>query len=304
MHKSDIKLLVCDLDNTLYDWVGFFVPAFYAMVNRVVEITGCDRETLLDDLHAVHQKHHDSEHPFALLETSFVRTRFPGQTIEEIKNTLDPAFHAYNSARKRSLALHPGVRETLNALIESNVKLVAHTESKLYAIVTRFKLLGLTDYFSRIYCRERSFSEYVGSRIGNEFLNEFPMHKVVELSGHQTKPNVDVLLEICSREGVSPTSTAYVGDSMARDILMAKQAGVYAIWAAYGARHDMSDYERLVRISHWTEEDVARERELRLASEQIHPDFTAHGSFAEILSAILPGADHVRGGFYGVKASG
>ena len=52
-------MLVCDLDNTLYDWVGYFVPSFNAMVNEALPILGCGREQLLDDLREVHQRHHD-----------------------------------------------------------------------------------------------------------------------------------------------------------------------------------------------------------------------------------------------------
>lgn len=66
------RLLVCDLDNTLYDWVSYFVPSFYAMINSAVKITGCDREILLDDMRAVHRNYGDSEQPFALLETETI----------------------------------------------------------------------------------------------------------------------------------------------------------------------------------------------------------------------------------------
>nr|WP_193367898.1 HAD hydrolase-like protein [Pelagibius marinus] len=277
------------MDNTLYDWVGFFVPSFYAMVDKAVEIIGCDRDALLDDLKAVHQRHHDSEHPFSLLETSIVRERFTGKSMDEVARLLDPAFHAYNSTRKKTLKLHPGIPEALDQLNRSGVRVVAHTESKLYAIVSRFRLLGLTNSFSRIYCRERSISQHLGVGTDDKFLEDFPMNRVVELSKHQTKPNVDVLLEICSREGVRPSSSAYVGDSMARDMLMAKQAGVFAIWAAYGAKHDPKEYNKLVRISHWTTEDVRREKSLKLAAEQVRPDFVARGSFSEVLPVILLG---------------
>lgn len=77
-----LKLLVCDLDNTLYDWVAYFVPSFYAMAAKVVELLGCDREKLLDDFREVHQRHHDSEQPFALLETRTVWINLP-DAIEE-----------------------------------------------------------------------------------------------------------------------------------------------------------------------------------------------------------------------------
>ena len=284
--KKQIEVLICDLDNTLYDWFAFFVPSFYAMVDTVVEITDCDREKLLDDFREVHQKHHDSEHPFSLLETSTIQKFFPNSTKREIAETLDPAFHAYNSKRKENLKLHRGVESTLGLLKQSGIRLVAHTESKLYPVVDRLRRFNLTHYFSRIYCRERSLSDHPFPENSARWLEDFPMDRVVELSKHQSKPNIDVLLEICSKEGFEPQETAYVGDSMARDILMAKGAGVFAIWAAYGADHDPEQYARLVRITHWTKEDVDREIELKEAARSVRPDFIAEESFADILQAV------------------
>ena len=57
------------------------------------------------------------------------------------------------------------------------------------------------------------------------------MNLVRKLAHHQLKPDPDVLLEICHTEGVQTYDAAYVGDSIARDMLMAKRAGVFAIWA-------------------------------------------------------------------------
>jgi hypothetical protein len=34
------------------------------------------------------------------------------------------------------------------------------------------------------------------------------------------------------------------------------------VLAMYGTRHGPSDYERLVRVSHWTQEDIDREKRL------------------------------------------
>jgi FMN phosphatase YigB (HAD superfamily) len=101
------KLLVCDLDNTLYDWVTYFVLSFYAMVDTVVQITHCDRETLLDDFREVHQRHADAEHPFALLETETIRNLYKNTSTQDILKALDPAFYAFNSARKHNLHLQP-----------------------------------------------------------------------------------------------------------------------------------------------------------------------------------------------------
>jgi FMN phosphatase YigB (HAD superfamily) len=280
------RLLVCDLDNTLYDWVGYFVSAFYAMVDEIVTITKCDRENLLDDFRDVHRYHNDSEHPFSLLETRTIQNLFANEERIEIARKLDRAFHAFNSKRKEKLTLYPGVREGLDDLRNEGVLLVAHTESKLFAVVDRLTRLDLTPYFKKIYCRERPHSLHPNAELGRRWLEDFPMHKVIELSHHQRKPDRDVLLEICRTEGISPEDSAYVGDSMARDVLMAKRAGVFAIWAKYGAEHSKEEYERLVRISHWTPEDVDREIFFNNEARQISADFTIEGSFREILEAI------------------
>lgn len=280
------QLLVCDLDNTLYDWVGYFVPSFYAMVDNVVRITGCDREKLLDDFRDVHQRHGDSEQPFALLETQLIKDLFKGQSLESMTRVLDPAFHAFNSARKQNLKLHAHVREALELINASDIKIVAHTESKLYGVVDRLNRLGLFPYFARVYCRERSQSSHPIPQMGMEWLERIPAGKVVELSHHQTKPDPNVLLEICAREGAERETVAYVGDSIARDILMAKRANVRSIWAAYGAQHDPELYKKLVRISHWTADEVAREISLKEEAKNIKPDFIAQTSFIEVLAAL------------------
>jgi len=47
---------------------------------------------------------------------------------------------------------------------------------------------------------------------------------------------------------------------------MAKAAGCFAVWAKYGAHTAPAMYERLVRVSHWTPEDVSRKGVCRARS--------------------------------------
>ena len=276
-------LLVCDLDNTLYDWVSYFVSSFYAMVDTTVDLLGCDRETLLNDLRAVHQRHHDSEHPFSLLETDTIIRYLPDKTSAELVRILNPAFHAFNSSRKKTLESYPDVHNTLRSLENNGVILIAHTESTLLAAADRLRRLNLSQYFSRIYCRVRTSSKPPAGINTARWLEDFPMEKVVELSHHQRKPDSTVLLEICADIGVVPSQAAYIGDSMARDVLMANNADVFAIWAAYGSRHGKNDYEKLVRVSHWSSEDVAREKNLMVQAQHVKPDYIAEHGLCDLL---------------------
>ncbi|WP_372571440.1 HAD family hydrolase [Ruegeria jejuensis] len=286
MHRKATRLLICDLDNTLYDWVGYFVVSFYDMIEKMVEISGCDKEALLDDFRSVHRKHHDSEHPFALLETETVRRLHPKATVQEIAKIYDPAFHAFNSSRKRNLTLYPGVMSALKVLHASGVTLVAHTESKLFSATGRMQRLQLTKYFSRLYCREASASLNPAAGSYSMPLDNFPRNRISELSHHQRKPNVQVVKEICEVEGVATSDAAYVGDSIARDIMMANDAGIFSIWAKYGSYSSKSDYQKLVRISHWSDEDVVRERFLAHKAKDARPNAVLCNSFDEILDHI------------------
>lgn len=276
-------LLVCDLDNTLYDWVGFFVPSFYAMVDKAIAILGCDRDLLLDDLKEVHQRYHDSEHPFALLETNTVQRLLGTLEIREQRQILDPAFKAFNTMRKQTLRLYPGVELALEQFQRAGIKLVAHSESRLYAVMFRLRFLSLTHFFERIYCIERPTRTLADEEQTRASWSDFPMSKLVELSHDRRKPSPEVLAEIFWNFDVPADNAAYVGDSIAKDIYMAKQAGSHSIWAEYGSRHAPEEYAKLVRVSHWTPEEIEYEEMLRKLAKDVRPDFTARESFSELL---------------------
>jgi len=45
-------------------------------------------------------------------------------------------------------------------------------------------------------------------------------------------------------------------------------------------------YRDLVRISHWTADEVEREQRLKEEAKNIEPDFIARQSFVEVLTAL------------------
>ncbi len=281
-----IKLIICDMDNTLYDWVGSFVPSFYAMVEQISEITGIGMEDLLDDFRDIHRKYHDTEHPFSALEVASIQRHFAGLDASKIFQELDPALYAFNKIRKEKLKLYPRVSETLAKIQKSSIKLVAHSEGKYYSIIDRIQRFSLDEHFDAIYCRERSKNNlnYISKnshKLDKDFLN-----RIFELKHHQRKPSPDVLGEICLASNVKPEDSLYVGDSLSKDILMAHEAGVKSAWARYGREIEPGLYPQLVRISHWSDEEVRFEKELSHRAASVEPDVTLDQGFWQ-LEAIL-----------------
>lgn len=260
-----VRLLVTDLDNTLYDWVGSFVPAFYAMAEEAAEILDVDLETLLDELRAVHQRHGSSEHPFSLLETESVRARHRGMPPSEVRAILDAAFHRFNSVRKRTLTLYDGVLETLQAVVDAGAPVVAYTDARIPNSLYRVNRLGLDRFVEHLYAPAARFpSELAGEAQNEQLLRVLP-------EGDK-KPNPRTLLDICRDLGVAPSDTVYVGDSLSRDIYMAQSAGVRSAWARYGTEVDPVLWQKLVRVTHWTEHDIENEARLKAESAGTRPD--------------------------------
>ena len=278
------NLLVFDLDNTIYDWYSAFLPAFYDMVSEATVALDCNREILLDELQQVHIKYHDVEHPFSLLETKIVQQEIVNVGMEPVLKKLDPAFHAFNKSRKANLKLFPGTLEALNEFARRGIRLIAYTDSKYYAAWGRVQRLGLTDLFERIYCRERDVVLLPPRQpIGP---NPSDSDKIVQIPSHESKPNPRVLAQIVKLQNEQLSNVAYVGDSLAKDVLMAKRAGCFAVWAKYGAHTDLAMYERLIRISHLSPSDIQREKNYAMEAKSIRPDFVCEQSLEELLSIV------------------
>lgn len=276
------KLLITDLDNTLYDWVSFFYKSFDEMLREIENITKLPREILLNEFKEVHQKHHNTEHPFAALELPSVQRALKSSSREQLYTYLDPAFHAFNRARKKYLKSYPEVVDTLTELKHRGVKIVAHTEATHFNSVFRAVKLGLDEFFEVIYTTKES--EFTQPHPHRESALGLPRCKVVELPKEERKPNPALLEDIIRRHNADKNETVYVGDSLSKDVYMANEVGVTSAWAEYGRNFDQSAWDLLVKITHWTDEDVSREEELKDLTKKVKADMTLK-SFSGILGA-------------------
>lgn len=274
------KLLITDLDNTLYDWVRFFSLSFDSMLNEIVSVTKLERELLIDEFKKVHQYHYNIEHPFAVAELPSIIKYFGSDDKAEILNKLDSCLHAFNSMRKKTLVCYPGVIETLNTLSKNNIKIVAHTEAPVRNALYRLERLDLKHFFSHIYApRDKRGDELDSASV--EWIDSNKSFLTL-LDNNQRKPNPSLLIEICEREGVTPAEAVYIGDSIVKDVAMSNSAGITSVWAEYGKQHAKEYWDLLVSITHWSHEDVKREEGLKAALGQTKPDVTAL-SFPDIL---------------------
>jgi phosphoglycolate phosphatase-like HAD superfamily hydrolase len=274
------RVLITDVDNTLLDWQDLWYQTFSAMINKVLEISGVDPDTVYAQASIIHQKYGTSEYSRLLGELPCLRALYG----DNILTAMAPAIDAFREARRSALMLYPTVAETLAALKDKGVVIAAFTESKAFYTNYRFRKLGLDGLVDYLYSPEDHSmpDETPGSRYYEAESYSFK-HTVHHYTPEgEVKPNPGILLDIVQNLGVSIEEAIYVGDNPLKDVFMAQQAGVTDVHAAYGSSQHKPEYELLRKVTHWTPEMVDRER-TALKPGSVVASHVLDKNFAQIL---------------------
>jgi phosphoglycolate phosphatase len=283
--RPAVTVLVTDMDNTLFDWLGMWEAAFGAMLERLTADSGVPRETLEQEFFALHQRHGTTEYAFAIQELPSLRARHPP---EELPARYAAAIEAYRTMRRRTLALYPGVLDTLRTIRAAGALVVAYTESRAYYADYRVRMLGLDGALDYLY----SLPDHAlpGGTTRSQIRRYPPEHYRLRSTVHRHtredawKPDASVLLEILRDVGADPRRAVYVGDSLVKDVAMAQAASVVDVFARYGDVRSRPGYALLRRVTHWSPAMLARSEALREAD--VHPTHVLAHGFAELLALV------------------
>lgn len=251
-----IRLVVTDMDGTLYSWIDYIVPAVEALVDSVVRSTGWPRIRIVQALKKVYAKYESNEYPFVLQESEIYEAFPEFDSFDKL--IIEPARTAFGDARKKYLQLYPGVLETLQGLKERNIPVVGLTDAPRNPVEFRAKKLELDQYLTAIYSLpgfqfpKREDGEHKISRkiVQKEEAGAYRAAcRMVELPRDYEKPNPLGLRRICEEMGVSPRETLVVGDALKKDVAVAREVEAVDCWAEYGTYVSLEYRERLDIIS-------------------------------------------------------
>lgn len=277
--KKNKSVLITDLDNTLYDWFRVWHSSFSAMLDTVVTISGISKAILIPQIKAIHQKHGTSEYAFLLENIPALVDKYG--TPEAVKSKMTPSIEAYRQARSEHLKLYPTVEETLKLIKSKGALVVVYTESKSFYSNYRIQKLGLDKYIDYIYSPSDHAIPETHQKSVFDFKNTIQKHT----PEGELKPNPHLLMEIIEGIGASREDCVYIGDSEMKDIEMAQQASVDDVFAKYGNAHFNGNdeaYNLLREVTHWTEEDVEREKQIKQKATGASPSITVE-QFGDLL---------------------
>ena len=282
-HKPEVGLLVVDLDNTLWDWMGVWAKSFRAMLDQLTAETHLDVVPLKQEIRQVHQKRGTAEYSFLLDELPPLQPFLKGTTA---RKRFPEVLHAQDSTRIHNLQLYPKVLSTLMQIKQSGVTIVAYTESVAYWAEWRIRQTGLDGVIDYLYSApDHDFPHGITpKKVRTKPTDEYGLKETIHLHVPKgsTKPNPLILSQIVRNHGVEGLSTVYVGDSLTKDVAMAQDAGVLDVHAYYGISCNKNDYALLNDVTSWSDAQVAEEAQ-RISETVLKPSYILHDSFAELL---------------------
>lgn len=280
------RLLITDLDNTVWDWFEAWYESFSALLDGLVALSGVDRATLEQQIKAVHQKRGTTEYSNLVREVpALVAAAAPRDPAV----VYDAALHAQNSRRKATTRLYPGVGDSLRLLKDAGARIAAYTESGAYWTEWRIRHTGLDGVIDVLYSSpDHDLAAGVTSadlRTGHYDQTSYGLRGTAHrhVPHGVLKPNQAILRSILDKQNCDPAEAAYLGDSLMKDITMAQATGVLDIHAQYGLSQHREEYDLLRRVTHWSDQDVARERALACPDGEVSPTLVCRDQFAEVL---------------------
>ncbi|KGK99550.1 haloacid dehalogenase [Methanococcoides methylutens] len=194
--KRNIKAVLFDMDNTLFDFLE-------------AKLTACKKMV----------KHLGAGDPEAMLRY-FLRGTPGFEDLENIKDYLqDNGLYSednyvtccriYETIKLEAIVLYPGVKHTLKVLKEERISLALVTDAHSHNATKRLERMQIIEYFDFIVTNDMTGAKK-------------PDHKVFHFA-------LDLL-------EVKPSQAIFVGDSPHRDIEPARQLGMITAYAAYGDR--------------------------------------------------------------------
>jgi len=295
--RQNASVVIVDLDNTLWDWLGIWHASFEAMLRELAIKSGLPESRLKADIQRVFEKRQTSEYSFVIEELQCLRELHPGVDLSSI---YESAINEFRKARSKKMKLFPGVYETLWRLHDCGCIVAGYTESMAFYTNYRIRKLSLDGLLDFIYSPQ---DHGIPAGLSREQMRFYESDRYrLKISKHEftpqgaLKPNPVILESIIERIGANKKEVIYVGDSLMQDIPMAHAVGVADVYALYGECRNRPEYELLREVSHWPKQKI--KDEVNIYNQQHydpHASYILEHSFAQILN-LFDFEPHDRGG--------
>lgn len=276
------RVLLTDVDNTLFSWIDFFAPCFRALVHAVSRESKIPEEELYDAFQLTFKKEGSVEYRRAIQDNLAIQELAVGQQA----HLVELGAKVFGMAMRKHLHPYDGVRSTLQRLRADGVHVVAVTNSGALQAVDRIRRLGLAKQIDGLVAWDHDVAQVADSSIDYQDVLRSRTSRsgipwTITLDRESLKPSPMAYNTALERLGLGDALTWVIGDSLEKDLSGAAELRAHSIWAEYGHHFDPKNFETLVRITHWSADKIERTYD----RDVLVPDSVVH-SFSELLEII------------------
>ena len=246
------KLLVTDIDNTVFDWVTYYVTAFSQMLQKVAEIIGSDYNTLAQESRQIFLEH-TIEYPFVVQELPSVIAFYGNDIDKMLSDCVEPARIFFKNIAASLLVPYEGVHASLQKIRQNrpDISIVALTDAPRYVAMWKLNKLGLLHDFDAVYGladpRLPTDEKLSKVKVSPEILIKHLRQKNFDFKGRirilppeYEKPGTKGLKTVLMDYNLDTTTSArtnvlWVGDNLHKDVTLGHSLGITTAWAKYGA---------------------------------------------------------------------
>jgi phosphoglycolate phosphatase len=244
------RLFVSDIDNTLFDWVAYYVHAFSGLLSAVEAVIGVPYATLAHEARDVFTAHGSIEFPFVVQELPSVIAHYGDDIDTMLAEAVRPARDRFLADGAAFMKPYDGVAEALREIRARcpGAPLVALTDAPRYVAMWKMNKLGLLDLFDAVYGLG---DPRIPTAAGRVKVDPEILLKHLQQSNFGFKGRIRILPDDYEKPGTKGLKTVlmdyemdespelrrsvlWVGDNERKDVSLGKRLGVRTAWAAYG----------------------------------------------------------------------
>ncbi len=293
------KLIVLDIDNTVFNWVEYYVACLQALLDRVHSITKIPMATLYQESRVVFEQEGSIEYPFLVQELPSVVAHYGHDIDRMLAEAVEPGRHAFNALAQSTLVPYSDVVPTLERLKSRypTLPVIALTDAPRYVAMWKLNKLGLLRFFDAVYGlpdpRIPTDASTQKVKVDAEILikhlqkSNFGFHgRIRILPDDYEKPGTKglktVLMDFDMESHLG--DVLWVGDNLRKDVGLGRRLGVHTGWARYGTLIKPEAKHLLLQFSPETnvQKNVALDPQNQ---DSPQPDFVLE-TFADLLVAV------------------
>ena len=247
-----MKLLVFDIDNTIFDWVTYYVNAFGMLLRKLETIIDVPYLQLAAEAKDVFHAQRSIEYPFVVQQMPSVLNHYGLDVDRLLQEAVEPTRVAFNAAARQYLKPYPGVVATIQELrvMHPNIPFVVLTDAPRYVAMWKLNKLEMLSCFDAVYGLPDPKLP-TSPQHGRVLVDPEILLKHLRQEHFSYEGRIRILPEDYEKPGTKGLKTVlidfeldgnehdrrqvvWVGDNLRKDIGLGKALGVVTVWAKYG----------------------------------------------------------------------